>query len=687
MQSTSQQFEKRPELPMRRRARPRWQGPGKTAAAIGALCIALGSGPSAAQDTGETALQGIVIESTNISLTPTKTSEVGSAVSVVTGEQLEQRQIRHAADALRSVPGVAVSRAGSFGGNTQVRVRGAEANHVLVLIDGIEVNDTVTGEFDFASLLSEDIERIEVIRGPQSGLWGSNALAGVINIVTRTGEGPLQIVGRGEGGSFSTSGGSLSVRGGTDWVHGALSFVGRNAEGFNISDDGTERDGAEQAAFHAKGGFNLTRNISIDGFARRSSNVADIDDFTTPPDAVPGDFATSVDQRDNINETQVETYQAKLNIDLFNDALQTDFYANSNETLVDSRNPVFGDSSNDGKRDKHGVLSTLRLETHGAFPTSHFFSGLIEEENEFFTPSTDFIERDRELQSYVGEYRGEFGDIFFVNAAVRDDQSDSFQDFTTHKIAGAVLFSGVGTRLHSSYGTGVVFPSMFEQFGVIPGFFTPNPDLQPEESEGWDAGVEQSIFGDAIVVDVTYFEQNLTNEIFSTFFGPPVNLVGESTREGIEVAATVRPFENLQIVGSYTYLEAREPDGKQEVRRPPHSGSVNAAYYFAEGRGLINLGTIYNGKMRDVVFDAFTFEQSRLTLDEYVLVDLAAHYDLRPNVQIFGRVENLLNENYEEVFGFNTAEIGAYGGLKIKLSADDVPEFEDNSWQEDFDDS
>ena len=399
MRTTAQRFKERIELPSRRRARPSWQGTAKTAAAIGALCVGLGVAPSAAQDSGETALQGIVVESTNISLTPTETSEVGSAVTVVTGEELEQRQIRHVADALRSVPGISVSRAGSFGGNTQVRVRGAEANHVLVLIDGIEVNDTVTGEFDFASLLSEDIERIEVVRGPQSGIWGSNALAGVINIVTRTGEGPLQIVGRGEAGSFSTSGGAVSVRGGTDWVHGALSFVGRNTEGFNIADDGTERDGAEQTAFHAKGGFNLTRNISIDGFARRSSNVADIDDFGAAPDAIAGDFATSVDQRDNINETQVETYQARLNVDLFDDALQTDLYANSNETKVDSKNPIFGNSSNDGKRDKTGVLSTLRLETQGSFPTSHFISGLIEEEKEFFTPSTDFIERDRELQS------------------------------------------------------------------------------------------------------------------------------------------------------------------------------------------------------------------------------------------------------------------------------------------------
>jgi vitamin B12 transporter len=677
MKTTSHRIEKLPELHLHRRARHSGEHAAKTAGAIGALLVALAAGPSAAQVEGETALEGIVVESTTISLTPVETSKVGSAVSVITGEQLEQRQIRHAADALRSVPGVAVSRTGSFGGNTQVRVRGAEANHVLVLIDGIQVNDTVTGEFDFASLLSEDIERIEVIRGPQSGLWGSNALAGVINIVTRTGEGPLQIVGRGEGGSFSTTGGSLSVRGGTDRMHGALSFVGRNTAGFNISDNGTEQDGAEQLAFHAKGGFNLTQNISVDGFARRSSNVADIDSFEAAPDAIPGDFATSVDLRDDINETQVETYQGKLNIDLFDNALQTDIYANRNETTVISRNPIFGDASNNGQRDKHGVLSKLTLETHGALPTTHYFSGLIEQEKEFFTPSTDFIERDRELQSYVGEYRGEFGDIFFVNAAVRDDQSDSFQDFTTHKVAGALLFPAIGTRLHSSYGTGVVFPSMFEQFGVIPGFFTPNPDLLPEESEGWDAGVEQSFFGDAFVVDVTYFEQNLTNEIFSTFFGPPENLPGESTRDGIEVAATLRLFENAEIVGSYTYLNAKEPDGKEEVRRPPHSGSVNAVYHFAEGRGLINLSTIYNGKMRDVVFDAFTFEQSRLTLDEYVLVDLAAHYDLKPNIQIFGRVENLLNENYEEVFGFNTAEIGAYGGLKIRLSADDVPEIDD----------
>ena len=229
--------------------------------AMAAFVLAATTEQAAAQ---ETQLSGIVVESGSLSQDEVDAATLGTAVTVVTGKQLQERQIRHAADALRSVPGVSVSETGGFGGLTQVRLRGAEANHVLVLIDGIEINRTTDGFFDFASLLAEDIERIEVLRGPQSGVWGSNALAGVINIVTADGKGPAQVRARVEGGSFESRSGNISLRGGNDFVHGLVSLTSRETRGVNVSNFGYEDDGSRQVNVRAKGGVQLTDALSID---------------------------------------------------------------------------------------------------------------------------------------------------------------------------------------------------------------------------------------------------------------------------------------------------------------------------------------------------------------------------------------------------------------------------------------
>ena len=297
----------------------------------------------------------------------------------------------------------------------------------------------------------------------------------------------------------------------------------------------------------------------------------------------------------------------------------------------------------------------------------HTFIGLYEDETESFTTNASPGTFERDTKSVAGEYRGEYLKQFFLRSAVRNDDSDAFGSFTTYSISGAWQIPGTNTRLHSSYGTGVVFPSLYEQYGSIPNFFTPNPDLLPEESKGYDVGIEQAFWQRRIVVDVTYFNQNLENEIVSSFFGPPANIAEESKRQGIEVAGRVTPIDGLTISGSYTYLDATGGDGLAEVRRPEHSGSINIAYAFAEGRGLVNLGVTYNGAMQDFAFDAFTFAQRQVTLDEYTVVNLAAQYNVTENVQLFGRVENLLNEDYQETFGFETAPVAAYGGVRIKL--------------------
>lgn len=219
--------------------------------------------------------------------------------------------------------------------------------------------------------------------------------------------------------------------------------------------------------------------------------------------------------------------------------------------------------------------------------------------------------------------------------------------------------------------TGVRFGA-FGKVGPAPPSREPGdlPAGSPDRHAGCMANRSPIVATAGIVRRGRSNENSTDYSLVSSFFGPPSNLEKESEREGIEVTARITLIDGLTFSGSYTYLQASGGDGLAEIRRPEHSGSVNVAYAYAEGRGLVNLGVIYNGEMQDFAFDAFTYAQSQVTLEEYTVVNLAAHYDVTENVRLFGRVENVLNEDYQEVFGFETAPVAAYGGVKIRLGGE-----------------
>jgi len=603
--------------------------------------------------------------------------QIGTAVTVVTGAQLQAQQIRHAADALRSLPGVAVSRTGSSAGVAQVRIRGAEGNHTLVLIDGIDAGDNAIGEFDFASLLADDIERIEIIRGPQSGLYGSKAIGGVINIVTKTGKGPFTASVRAEGGSLGTHDVSGRVSGGNDRAWFYASAQQRGAQFFNWSETGSEEDPWRNTTLTLKGGATLAKGLTLDFVVRNSRNFANTDDTPFFGLQVPTDsFATS--------DTNVFLGGVKLKWDTLDGALSQVVSFNRNHTEVKTQSDLFGPSDNDNERDKLAYLVTYRFDTPTFLAAKHAISSQVDTQTERFTPSSDGLERERSQVGVVGEYRGEFFKRLYVTGNVRHDDNDTFQDFTTWRTALSLNLPELKIRPHASVGTGVALPGMFEQFGFFLGSppFKGNPNLKPEESVGWDAGVEFALIKDRAFLDVTYFHANLTNEIVG--FGTSIaNLNGESERSGIEVALRAQLTPSLRFGASYTYLDANgadlniDPTGTvlfPEVRRPRHAGRADLTYAFADGRGSVNLAAIYNGRMQDnagFVAPDFTFTSSRVTLDDYWLVNLAASYKLQKGVELFGRVENALDAQYQEVFGFNTPGITAFAGLRFTFGGPD----------------
>lgn len=622
-------------------------------------------------------LDTILVEGTSLDAMPQAAGRSGSAVTVVTADDLQRQQVRHAADALRSLPGVAVGRAGSFGGLTQVRIRGGEGNHTLVLIDGVEANTATEGEFDFSNLLAEDIERIEVIRGPQSGLYGSGALAGVINIITKPGRGPLSLRASGEGGSFNSRGAVATLAGGTDALHGRLTVQRRETDGFNISPSGRERDGAEIGNASFKGGVRVTDALTIDGTMRFSRKHGERDDQIASLDRL-GALEPNRDTESHFDST-VRLAGAEATLTLLEGRWVQKFRAGINDTVNEdvAETGFTLRARNDSFMRQLAYVSTFHKATPGFLASRHSLTGLVERQEESFTPVTDDnITRNRRRVAFAAEYRGDYFDHLSLSATLRHDDNDTLSDFTTYRLAGSLAVPGSGLRLHASAGEGVKFPTLFEQFGTLPSFgFVPNPGLVPEESFGWDAGVETSLFAGRVVVDVTYFEADLENQI-RTQFAPvftAVNLPGTSRREGIEVSGTWRPVDWFWFRPAYTWLDARDPAGLREIRRPEHSARVDAGVSFAGGRGALQLGVAYNGDMDDLAlrnasFFGFPgFVEQRVRLDSYTLVTLAGSYTLKPGMEVFGRVENLLDRDYQEVFGFESAGIAAYGGMRIRL--------------------
>jgi vitamin B12 transporter len=595
---------------------------------------------------------------------------VGNAVTIVTGEELRAQQVRHAAEALRSLPGVSVNRGGGFGNLTQVRIRGAEGNQTLVLIDGIEANNTADGEFDFSNLSAEDIERIEVIRGPMSGLYGSNAVGGVINIITRRGQGPFTASLRTEGGSFGTRDVAVRASGGSDKAHISLAYHWRDTNGFNISPVGDERDGSRIGTFTARGGATLLPGVTLDFTLRHTEKVSDRDGFGGPA----GTLATAIDDRSTLNH-KVFLAGTNLRWEAFGGRLVQEFRANHNSTITadTDRSDFPSFSRNISEAEKLSYLTSYRLDMP-AIAVTNTLSGRIEKEFERFTPEGSFadgLERQRGRIAYTGEWRGGFANRLFLTAGIRHDDNDNFQDFTTWRSAASLVVSELGVRPHASVGTAVKLPTMFEQFGTSP-FFVPNPGLTPEQSFGWDSGVEFTFFKGMAILDVTYFRANLTDKINGTAPGPrpgtftSVNLPGESTREGVELAARAKLTRNLTLGSAYTYTDARTPTGEREFRRPPHAGRADLSYVFSGGRGTATLAAIYNGSQDDIAFQMpFFFPTQRVTLDHYWLVNATVSYKLQPGVEVFGRVENALDQHYQEVFGFESAPLAAYAGLKL----------------------
>jgi len=594
----------------------------------------------------------------------TRLADLPASVTLLDAEALQSRQTRIVSDVLRDVPGLAVSRTGAVGGQTQIRVRGSEANHVLVLIDGIEVADPFQGEFDFGTLIADEAARIEVLRGQQSSLYGSDAIGGVIQYITLTGREAPGFSARAEGGSFGTAAGGARLAGASDRFDYALSSSLYRTDGSPTARGGDRDVGSTSIGATAKLNWTPSDAFKLTGVGRYSYTDALTNDTGTA-----GGFFVPVDSPGvrSRNEAYYALVRGELVTGRWTNAL-TGQIADTTRKGFDGDARTSGDK---GQRYKGSFESSLGLGSTGGI--SHRVTAAFDAEREEFrntTPSDFVFGGRRQTTNYglVGQYELTASEAFTAGASVRQDWNSRFDDTTTWRAQAGYRLPG-GIRVRGAYGTGVKNPGYYELFGFSDGRYVGNPDLKPEKSKGWEAGADWQVSGRANI-GATYFDSRLVNEIYTVFgadfVSRPFNRTTRSRQQGVEAFASARPVDQLRFDLAYTYLDAEE-NGVREVRRPRHIGSLNTTVSSRDERFAGTLTVRYNGRQDDVAFTAPSFAPVRASLQEYVLVNINADYRLTGGISLFGRVENLFAEDYEEVFGFQTPGRGAYGGVRARF--------------------
>jgi vitamin B12 transporter len=599
----------------------------------------------------------VVVTATRI---PTPELQVASSITVVSADDIAARQIQTLPDLLKQVPGLNVVQTGGPGGQTSVFMRGTNSNHTKVLVDGIDVSDPSNsgGAFDFGQFLTQDIEKVEILRGPQSGLYGSDAIGGVINVLTKSGSGPAQFNAAVEAGSFDTFNQSARLSGSLDQFHYAA-----NVEHFHSGETpvtpldllapGEQRidDYYDNLTASTKLGFDFSENFDLGLVARYTDTHLRLTGENE--DNFPADFPDSAQSANNTLQTYT---RATAHLKSFDGALEQTLGAAYSSVRSSDFSPETQRSDAFGERVKFDWQGNIKLATD-----EKLVLGAEHQRDEITAP----ISASTTIDSGYAELQSSFGDRLFDTVSVRYDENDRFGGKVTYRFAPAYLIKESGTKLKASVGTGFKAPTLNQLFQNFPDFdFFANPNLKPESSLGWDVGFEQALAAETLRFGVTYFHNNIKNLIAdSADFTTDIN-VGRAVTQGVESFVAYQPIPTLSLRLDYTYTQATDEIAHEELlRRPKHKGSLNTAWQ-ASNRLSLNATLLTLSSWVDGNRD---FSIPRLNAPPYTTVDLAAGYDVTRHVTVYGRVSNLLDRHYQNPVGFLQPSVGAFAGIKTKF--------------------
>ncbi len=591
-------------------------------------------------------------------------NEVGQSVTVITQTEIERRQTVAIADLLRATPGVTVTSNGGIGTTTSVNVRGADSDQTVALIDGVKLNDPSTpgGGFNFGNLLTGNIERIEVVRGSQSVLWGSQAIGGVVNVITRAPTGDVSVNASGEYGWRDTARLVGNVSGKFGPVSASVGGGYFRSDGFSTFNEArgaTERDGYRNYGANAKFNVALSEGVSVDLRGFYSDGRTGIDGFA-PPTFAFGDTPEFAKTRELVG-------YAGLNAALFDGRLNNRFAYAITDTRRENVDLTGGTSFE--TFDAKG--RNERFEYQGNAELSDQFSatfGAETEKSSFRTSSfgSPFSFADARLSSFYGQINTKPVAGLNLSAGVRHDDHNIFGGQISFAANAAFTPNEGRTTIRASFGEGFKVPSLFQLFSDFG-----NGALKPESSKSWDAGIVQTLLDGRMELGATWFHRDTRNQI--VFISCPVQTgicagrpfgtydnVAHTRAQGLEAGIALRPVDALQFRLNYTYADAENrANGLGLARRPKHS--VNAAIDYDWAFGL------KTGASATHIGDSFDNATNTRALAGYVLVDVRAAYPVTNSVELFGRVENLFDEQYETTFRYGTPRRAAHVGIRASF--------------------
>ena len=585
-----------------------------------------------------------------------------ASVSVITSEDIEQKQIQRVSNALREVPGLSVVQTGTAGQLTSVFMRGLPSQDMQVLLNGIPINQGLAGQFDFANLTTDDIDRIEVVRGPQSTLYGPRALAGVIQIFTKRGEGQPGISLSAEGGSYDTF---------REWSHSDGKSAIR-----------TDSSGGEIGTFdYSVGASRLdTDNARPNNNYRNTAGIADVGWSPNEQLRIGSLFTYSVSDTGNpntifdprpIDHFLTERWLIAPNVDW----QATDWWEHKLIFAYDHERQI-NDPNQDGfvgptralfERTTVDYQNDLRPASWLTLTSGFFYSRVnAGQERPFvlqiFGPQPRFIsDHTEEIAGFLQATLVPITNLLFV-AGGRLDQFNQFGGVWTYRFAGSYKIDKTNTTVHSSVATGFSPPSSQDKI------FGDNFGLKPEKDLGWDIGVRQELWENRAAVGATYFHNDLSNVIGFNGLFKTLNL-GAAETQGLEAELRAQPIVDLIFTASYTYLDAEktssadisQPQGARLPRRARNEVYISVSYLWYK-----RLRTTADAKFVNAR-EELNFGGPNFDIEDYNFVNIAAEYEINSHLSIFGRIDNLTNEHYAEVFGFPALGRAAYGGVKMRF--------------------
>jgi vitamin B12 transporter len=562
--------------------------------------------------------------------------QTGSSIDVITSDEIFNKGYSFVSEALESLGGINVSQSGAFGGTSYVRIRGASSGQTLVLIDGVKVNDASSpdGAFDFSNLQTFNIERIEVLKGSQSTLWGSDAIGGLINIVTKDFQmGPKY-------NFFIETGSHETLK------LGANIYFSNNENNFQISafehkskgiskaeenDGNFEKDGFGSRSFLFKGKLNLY-DITYSTNINYSESDIDFDSYGFITGVKDGDENAKSNHLNWTMSVKKSVLEGKL------DSILT--YARSS---IDRKYSLNGrqNFSAEGKRD------FIRYTGNYSFsPTNFLTFGLEKEETKVLT---DSISTKSLFLLYELKPLKKLG----ISLGLRSDKKNNDSKKNTMKITG---FYDLGNDwfFRSNWGEGFKLPTIFQSTFFCCGAVTANKSIKPESSEGYEVGFEYTSKDKGVTFGITYFNQDIINQIdFSFALGVYENIKRVST-EGFELNLGYNKSENFNISGSYSFLEAKDSLGVSLIRIPKSKASIDFSYTISsDSRFFFQIN--YNGREKD----------TRVTLEEWIRADLTFIQNLKNDLVFFTKIKNIFNESYQDIYGYGTEGTSVYLGVKV----------------------